>query len=98
MARQGMDIGTAVGLQATAIGVGLGAVLYTAHAAAWSASARTAKPANRPRTTLPSPLLSATPRPSAGSPDRPSAISPSSEPRTRSCAARSLSGKATSTG
>lgn len=27
-----MDIGTAVGLQATAIGVGLGALLYTGHA------------------------------------------------------------------
>jgi hypothetical protein len=32
MARQGMDIGTAVGLQATALGVGIGAALFTGHA------------------------------------------------------------------
>ncbi len=29
-----MDIGTAVGLQATALGVGIGAVLFTGHARA----------------------------------------------------------------
>jgi hypothetical protein len=34
MARQGMDIGSAVGLQATALGAGLGAMLYTGHAQA----------------------------------------------------------------
>ena len=31
---RGMDIGTAVGLQATSLGVGLGAMLYTGHAQA----------------------------------------------------------------
>lgn len=31
--RRGMDIGTAVGLQATAIGVGAGALIASAHAA-----------------------------------------------------------------
>ncbi|MFD2054744.1 hypothetical protein ACFSQT_17080 [Mesorhizobium calcicola] len=34
MARQGMDIGTSVGLQATALGAGLGAIIYTGHAQA----------------------------------------------------------------
>ncbi|MER8571288.1 hypothetical protein NKG99_07550 [Mesorhizobium sp. M1409] len=29
---RGMDVGTAVGLQATSLGVGIGAMLYTGHA------------------------------------------------------------------
>ncbi|MFU0507366.1 hypothetical protein [Pseudaminobacter sp. NGMCC 1.201702] len=35
--RRGMDIGTAVGLQATALGAGIGALLYTGHARAMEA-------------------------------------------------------------
>lgn len=35
--RRGMDIGTSVGLQATALGAGLGAILYTGHARAMEA-------------------------------------------------------------
>ena len=35
--RKGMDIGTAVGLQATALGIGLGAVISTGHARAMEA-------------------------------------------------------------
>lgn len=32
MAHRGMDVGTSVGLQATAVGVGVAALLYSAHA------------------------------------------------------------------
>lgn len=35
--RKGMDIGTSVGLQATAVGVGMGAVIAGAHAAGMNA-------------------------------------------------------------
>lgn len=35
--RKGMDIGTAVGLQATALGVGIAAAIYTGHARAMEA-------------------------------------------------------------